>query len=164
MDGYVNNITLVEGEISQILVLSVTCPLCQNILIDPVICKCKKIYCKACIDDWSKKNKKCPNNCKKPNYQKYTGNYEVLSKLKFRCLGCQKEILYFDAKSHHKSCCPDKKITKLKKVDQKEVSEMRKLNSDNVRTINGKKKHNIIFYIVITLGDSGVGKSSLIQT
>ena len=41
---------------------------------------------------------------------------------------------------------------------------MRKLNSDNVRTINGKKKHIITFYIVITLGDSGVGKSSLIQT
>ena len=154
MDGYVNNITLVDSGISQILIISVTCPLCENIYIDPVICKCKNIYCKACIDDWIKKNKKCPNKCKKPNYQKCNEKNDILSKLKFRCLGCQKEILYFDAKSHHKSCCPDKKISKIKKIDKETINAFRNYNDGYIRTIKGKK---ILILFILLYSDNSRG-------
>ena len=139
MDGYINNITLVEDIISRKLKLSVTCPLCENILVEPMMCKCQNIYCKACIDNWSIKNKKCPNNCSEPNYQKCLIKNDILSKLKFRCLGCQKEIYYNDAESHHNSCCPDKKISKLKNVSFEEISNMKQSHFNNLRTIKGKK-------------------------
>ena len=141
MDGYVNNITLVEDQISRILKLSVTCSLCENILVEPIMCKCQKVFCKACIDEWRKKNKKCPNGCKHPNYQKCLVKNDVLSKLKFRCLGCQKEILYNYAESHHKACCPDKKISKLKKITQEKIEDKMKNNNESVKTINGKEKY-----------------------
>ena len=139
MDGYVDNITLVEDPISKLLKKSVTCPLCENILIEPMMCKCQNVYCKACIDDWSKKNKKCPNNCNEPNYQKCIGKNDVLSKLKFRCLGCEEEILYNDAESHHKKCCPDKTISKLKKATLEEIVEMRNQQNGHLKTIRSKK-------------------------
>ena len=141
MDGYVNNITLVQNEVSKKLKPLAICPLCENILIDPMMCKCQKVYCKACIDEWSKKHKKCPSGCKNPKYEKCIQKYEILSKLKFRCLECEEEILYNNAESHHKVCCPDKKISKIKNIEQKKIEKIAKKHSDSIRRFRSKKKY-----------------------
>ena len=69
-------------EIYKIFKDSITCPLCINILINPVMCLvCQKTYCKRCIDNWSKNNKKCPNGYENPNYQRSILTNDILSKL-----------------------------------------------------------------------------------
>jgi hypothetical protein len=115
MQGYVNKKTLVENEISKMFSSSTLCPLCESILIKPVMCmNCQNNYCKDCIEKWKEKNNKCPKGCESPNYQKSIGKNDILSKLKFRCVGCGNEIPYDEAEKHHGSCCPDKTISDMK--------------------------------------------------
>ena len=109
MEDYVNNNTIIKNEFYNIFKESVTCPLCNSIYIDPVICmNCQKVYCKKCIDKWSNDNKSCPNNCVEAKYQNCIGKNEILSKLSFKCNKCQKEIKYDEAKNHKDSCSPGK--------------------------------------------------------
>ncbi len=109
MEKYVNNNTIVKNNIYNIFKEEVTCPLCNSIYIDPVICmNCQKVYCKKCIDKRSNDNKSCPNNCVEAKYQNSIGKNEILSKLSFKCNECQKEIKYDEAKSHKDSCSPGK--------------------------------------------------------
>ena len=137
-------------------------------LIDPVICKCQNVYCKACIDEWSKNNKKCPNNCDEPVYQTYIGNNdsENLSSLKLGYLGCETEMLSNNAEELHKEGLQEKEILKIKKIEKEDEIDLKKNQNECIRNIRGKKilLILILFYIVITLGDSGVGKTSLIET
>ena len=147
MEEYVNNDTLKEDELSKLFKDSVTCPQCKNIFINPVICMtCQKVYCKKCIDNWSKNNQKCPNNCDKPDYQKCLGKNDILSKLKFICVGCKEEIGYDNAEKHHKSCCPGKTSASLEntKTPSSEVR-IKKLTSDEVNVL--KSEGNEITYI-----------------
>ena len=57
---------------------------------------------------------------------------DILSKLKFRCLGCKKEIFYNDAEIHHKACCPDKRISKLKQIPKKDLDSIKNEYKDDV--------------------------------
>ena len=127
MQNYVNKGTLVENEISKIFEVSSMCPLCNNILINPLIClSCQNNYCKRCIDEWKEKNEKCPKGCESPNYQKSIGKNDILSKLNFKCVGCGKEIPYDQAESHHNSCCPDKTSLNMDKPvkEAKQISKV----------------------------------------
>ena len=144
MEDYINNNTLVENEISTLFKDSFTCPLCKNVFINPYICmNCQKVYCKKCIDNWSKSNKKCPNNCEKPNYQECLGKKDILSKLKFKCSKCAGEIDYDDAERHHNSCTgktssntPNEK--RIKKLTSDEVNIL-KQEGNEITYITGKK-------------------------
>ena len=108
---------------------------------------CQKEYCKRCIDKLDTNEKICPNNCKDPEFKTSLVKIDILSKLKFICVGCEKEIYYNEAKSHHNSCCPDKsskgKISKkksqmkMKRLTAKEVEKFRKKGKDIVY-ISGK--------------------------
>ena len=137
MEEYINIHTLIEDEISKMFKDSVACPLCLNILIDPIICmECQKVFCKKCIEGWSKKNKNCPNDiCKSPKYQVCIGKKEILTILKFKCLKCGEQIGYFDAKNHHNICCPEQissevmqnePILKMEKISIEEVDSLRR--------------------------------------
>ena len=120
MEGYINNDTLIEDDIVKLFKSSVICPLCKSILIKPVMCmKCQTVYCKKCIDNWNEKNKNCPNNDDEPTYQDCKGRNDILSKVKFSCVGCRKEILYNEAEKHHESCCPGKTSSNLKEIKEK---------------------------------------------
>ena len=124
MQDYVNKSTLVENEISKIFKVTSTCPLCNNILIKPLICMvCQNNYCKHCIDKWKEKNEKCPKGCESPNYQNSIGKNDILSKLNFKCVGCGKEIPYDQAENHHNSCCSDKTSLNMDK-SVKEVNQV----------------------------------------
>ena len=100
--------------------------------------KCQKEFCKKCIDDWIKTKKKCPNKCKNSNFQESMGKKDILSKLQFRCNGCQKEIFYFDAQSHHESCFKDKKDRFLTKINENEFERIARKNSDNITVVESK--------------------------
>ena len=127
MEGYINNDTLIEDDILKLFKDSVTCPLCKSILINPLMClKCQNVFCKKCIDNWNEQNKNCPNKCDSPTYQNCVGKNDILSKLKFSCVGYGKEILYNDAEKHHESCCPGKTSSNLK--EKKEIKKIKKIN------------------------------------
>ena len=86
MEDFIRQDTVIEDTIFSVFKDSVICPLCSNILINPVMCmNCQSAYCKKCIDEWSEKDKKCPNKCENPNYKKSIEKINILSKLKFKC-------------------------------------------------------------------------------
>ena len=133
MEKYININTIIEDSIYDIFKNSIICPLCNNILIDPMMCmKCQNAYCKKCIDDWNKNNEKCPKGCEAPNYSKSIGKNDILSKLKFRCVGCGEEIEYDNAEKHHESCCPgvnfdnSTKIPRLKRLNSTQTNKLKK--------------------------------------
>lgn len=108
MEDYINDYTLIEDGYYKVFKDSVECPLCLGILINPVMCmNCQNSYCKKCVDSWSKKDDKCPNRCNNPNYQRSISKNEILSKLKFKCNGCKKEIQYENVKNHKNICCSE---------------------------------------------------------
>jgi hypothetical protein len=181
METYVNLDTVIRDDLFEVFKDSITCPLCLNILIEPIICmKCQKVYCKKCIEKWKKKNSKCPSNCNPPNYQDCLGKKDILSILSFKCKKCGQSINYFDAKKHHNICCPDNVSKNIKLEEETEVEEivlkqMEKISQEEVesykkkgiRIKNIKSKNNNLYFkifnIVLVLGNSGVGKTNLIQ-
>ena len=142
MEDYVNNDTLVEDDITKLFKDTITCPLCKSIFVNPFLClKCQKVFCKKCIDKWSEKNECCPEKCENPEYQKCIGKNDILSKLKFICVGCEGEIGYDDAESHHNTCCPGKTSAGFVKTQAK----IQRLNSEEVNIL--KQQGNEITYI-----------------
>ena len=85
-----------------------------------------------------KKNKNCPSNCHLAQYQKCLGKEEILSKLQFKCIKCDKEIPYKETEKHHIDCCPNRNL-KILRVESKEIIAKKKV--DNNKNID---KKNII--------------------
>ena len=162
MEEYINNNTIVKDELYNAFKESISCPLCLNILINPVMCmKCQNVFCKKCINIWSKNNDKCPNKCIEPNYQRCLGKNDILSKLKFKCEECQNIIKYDEAKNHLSSCYPEKefneentienenkvsKTSKFEKISKDEIEKLKNEGND-VTYISGKNKIINIFLI-----------------
>ena len=149
----------------------VNCPICLNILIDPVICiKCQNCFCKKCINEWLKNNEKCPNYCSGPNFQEK--NKTLLSQLKFTCKKCKIVINYDDISKHHISCNKKKNNNiiefsgkqSIKITSLNDVEKLKSVHSDLIFTTSKKKNINIFIYnIVVILGSEGVGKTTLIN-
>ena len=93
------------------------CPICFNILKDPISCSSNKnahSFCKECIDLYLKENNKCPT-CKL-NFE-YKINNELndsLNKLSFECLfkkeGCKDILSYSEYLNHINNCKYDNNI------------------------------------------------------
>ena len=126
---------------------------------------CQNAFCKKCIDNWSKNSQKCPNRCDNPNYQKSIGKNDILSKLKFKCKGCDNPIEYDNVRKHYSTCCPDKipvekeennkleennntqKKSKFEKISRDEI-EILKNKGNDITYITGMTKF-IIFLIIL---------------
>jgi hypothetical protein len=90
---------------------------------------CQAVFCKSCIDEWSKKSAHCTNRCENTNYQKSILSQNILSKLKFICKKCEKVINYDDVKDHSLiKCYNDTKINLLL-ASQEENKTMDTVNS-----------------------------------
>lgn len=158
MEKYINEETIIEDEFYQKFKELIICPLCLNIFIKPVMClKCQNVYCQKCVDDWSKKDEKCPNRCIEPNYQRSLAKNQLLSTLKFKCTICGESIDYDQAEKHHDFCInnkdrpeiniksPDKlniiwdyiKLPKMEKIPAKEVTKLR-IFGNKITHITGK--------------------------
>ena len=155
METYVNNKTLIEDDIAILFKSSVTCPICVNILINPVICiNCQKVHCKKCIDNPINEDKKCL--CDNPNYQKAYDKIEILSKLKFICFECGEGIPYDEAQKHHGFCCPFKTIENTNFQKTKNEKKFKKLKSEEVEILRKKgyeiscmtSKYNYNYYSI----------------
>ena len=93
------------------------CPICFNILNNPISCSNNKnahTFCKKCIDQYLKENNKCPT-CKL-NFE-YKINNELndsLNKLSFECLfkkeGCKDILSYSEYLNHINNCKYDNNI------------------------------------------------------
>ena len=94
------------------------CKICMNIINDPYDCMCcNQTFCKTCITNYIKMNKKCP-------YSNFFGKEKVdsienikpsssnlkklVSSLKFRCVyqsnGCNRELSIEDLSEHEANC------------------------------------------------------------
>jgi hypothetical protein len=147
METYINNDTLIENETTKMLKSLLICPICNNIFINPVMClKCQKNFCEKCFNDPNNKEKKC--SCENATFQKSIAKNELLSQLKFTCVGCNGEIEYNKAQMHHDSCCPDKtsedmnsnetpKQAKIKKIKPEEIS-LYKKDGEKIPRITSK--------------------------
>ena len=170
MEELINDKTIIKNDIYNVFKDSITCPLCLNILINPVMClNCQNTYCKKCIDNLSQKSQNCPNRCINPNYQKCISKNDILSKFKFECKGCGNSIQYNNIRKHYNECCPDKipaegenktenniekeetenknaqKKSKFQKISNEEIEILKKKGND-VAYITGKKKIFLILF------------------
>jgi hypothetical protein len=134
MESYINEETIVKNEIYDAFKDDIICPKCSKIIIEPQMCNnCQNVYCRKCIEEWSKNNNKCPNRCDNPNYKKSLENAKTLSKLKFKCKKCGTQFLYDEIKKHADECKQDKNIEenidnnkrRIKKIEKAEIEKVR---------------------------------------
>lgn len=97
-------------EESRNLLSEFTCVICTNIVVNPEVCKtCQNLFCKKCINEAIKVNRKCPYKCSyytPVEIPKSTKN--ILNKLNLKCpnsnIGCPETILYENISNHLKNC------------------------------------------------------------
>ena len=145
MEKYINDETIIKNEVYLAFQDSITCPICQNILISPYMCmNCQNVYCKKCIDDWSKRDNKCPNRCENPNYRKSIEKNNALSKLKFKCKKCEMELLYDQVQSHVDTCYSGKKkqikTTNISKSNEQKMRRLTPSQASNLKKGNETEK------------------------
>lgn len=90
----------------------VTCPVCLNIVKDPLYCsKCEKFMCNPCIEDWVKRGKNnCPHCRQVGSYNKIPRpSIKMIANIKFNCKnikkGCNEIVTYENYHRHHKDTC-----------------------------------------------------------
>ena len=92
-----------------------------------------------------KKEKKCPNKCKKPKYVECVDKKVILSLLQFRCQNCKEEIKYNDVQKHLDSGC-ETNLNTARLVDSIYVKKkLKKLTKEEINNIalNGKKVNHL---------------------
>lgn len=167
MEKYINEETIIKNDNYDSFQDFIICQICQCIMIEPVMCLgCQNYYCKNCIENWKKKSETCPNRCENPIYKNIIEKNRLITKFKFKCIkGCGAEIPFDDIKSHYDSNCLENKKEKLSKIKILSMNEASMLKDEEIEYFTSKYNNMLyLFYIVITLGDSGVGKTSLINT
>ena len=103
---YINESTVIKDEIYKQFESSICCVICQDIMIEPMMCmNCQAQYCKLCQENWSKKSKSCTNRCTNTKYEKSILAQGLLSKPHFICKKCDKVIDYEDMKDHILTKC-----------------------------------------------------------
>ena len=116
------------------------CFICNGILLEPYQCdKCKNNFCKACIEDFYMKNKKCYFNCLDINLTENKVIKNQLSNLKFKCKnGCNnKEIPYLELRNHYEELCP---FSNYKNEYNKLLNELEQLKLENNNLKQTKKE------------------------
>ena len=151
---FITDESVIEDELYINIKELIKCGLCNKILKEPVFCKkCQRHYCKACLENWKKKDGKCPNCKENSEFPKSIDKPVLLSLLKFLCQNCKEEIRYNDIESHLQKGCytyknPSKlldvyKKKKLKKLTPDEISRIKNNNKQYINHLSSKKK---IFY------------------
>ena len=143
-DEYFDEDSPIEDQLYISLKDLLKCPYCNKLIKNPFMCnKCQKNYCKKCLEDFSNM-KKCPNDNKESEFKHSIMINEMLSKLKYKCNNCKKEILQSDIKSHLETNCKHAEIEHKKTLSEEihtekkliklPKDEMEKKNVDNSLT------------------------------
>ena len=119
---YINEKTLIKDEIYKQFESSVCCAICQDIIIEPVMCmNCQALYCKSCQEKMSKTSTICTNRCPNAIYEKSILAQGLLSKLKFKCENCEEIIDYDDIKKHSLTKC--KNTSRLRVLSESSIED-----------------------------------------
>eukprot|EP00831_Metopus_contortus_P061725 TRINITY_DN5362_c0_g1_i2.p1 TRINITY_DN5362_c0_g1~~TRINITY_DN5362_c0_g1_i2.p1 ORF type:complete len:394 (+),score=40.91 TRINITY_DN5362_c0_g1_i2:223-1404(+) len=85
------------------------CCICFNLLREPMECtKCGAMFCKACIDEWLRFKKECPNRCKmsvdaviRPASRIV---WKLIKKYDIRCIHCDEKFKVEVIEEHERNC------------------------------------------------------------
>ena len=134
MEKYINNEIVIKNDIYDAFKDVINCSICQNILIEPVMCmNCQNNFCKKCIE----KRNIC-SQCGESNFGKNLGKQDILSKLTFKCIECGNKYLYDEAERHH--CISNLNSNpKMAKLSEQEINELKEQGIE-VTNISSKKK------------------------
>lgn len=82
---------------------NVTCPICFNLVFDPVECSvCDKLFCATCIHSWLCSNKKCPKCRQIFSPRRLDRNFKsVLENYKVKCCNNCGNIVKYENLSEH---------------------------------------------------------------
>lgn len=148
--NFINEENIIKDDIYDKFKEVIICPICFGIYIEPMMCKgCLNVYCKECIDNWTKKDKRCPNRCENPDYVKSKDRAFILSTLKFQCKKCNKIIEYLNMFKHKDLNCKqeDKNENKIiNEIKENNNSILQEVVNDDGNSIN--VKNNIKFSIL----------------
>jgi hypothetical protein len=118
------------------------CPICQSILIKPLICmRCQNNFCRGCIEIWNntKSNiNSCPFRRKNPEYKYSIQAGNLLSKLNFTCKDCSSIVNYDQMEKHVLSKCG---TIEIKYIDDSKVDgifKKVKMDNKNIKKFNEK--------------------------
>ena len=171
IESYFDENSLIEDEYYNGIKDSIKCKYCNNILKSPMMCeKCQWAFCNNCTEEIQNDNHKCEN----PSYIENKLANSLLGNLKYLCKNCKCEIKQSDIENHLIKKCV-KNDNPIKYIDELyRKQKLIKLDSDEIKKIPGNKMNHIsskkillilLFnIIVILLGKSNVGKSSLVNT
>ena len=171
---YFDEKSLVEDDYYCHIKDMIKCESCDKIILnDPMRCnECYLSFCKNC----SEKQNEEKHTCQNATYTINIAINSMIEKLVYLCNNCKREVQKKDIEDHLKKKCekvqnPDKLIDRI--FRKKESKKLIKLSPDEIKKLPQDKKINhisgkiifvILFIIVILLGRSNVGKSSLINT
>ena len=169
MEEYVNEETIIKNADYDLFQDLLICQICFKLMIEPVMCiNYQNCYCNNCIESWKKKNGSCPNKCENSIFKPVIEKNRVITKFKFKCIkGCGAEIPFNDIKNHYSSdCLRNKKNINNKRANMtiltKDQAQQYQKSGNDLEYMSSKI---ILFnFIVITLGDTSVGKTCLINT
>lgn len=88
------------------------CPICQDIIEDPIASQCEHVFCKSCINQWLQSESSCPVDRKPLNVSllcepsRFFRNFysKLVLKCDFESKGCEVIIKIEDLKTHHNKC------------------------------------------------------------
>ena len=146
MEKYISEQNIANNDVYAIIKDSVTCPICQCLMIDIMEClKCQNVCCKNCLDGWRKKGGDCPNRCKS-EFRKVIQSKNLIHKLIFKCInGCGAEIKFDDLKEHYSKCkqiqpCKNPRMTL---IDRKRINSTK--NNKKTKYFNRKLSKLILY-------------------
>jgi len=144
MEIYVNKETIVKNKIYELFRDLIICPVCNSLMIEPVMCySCQITFCKKCSKNLKDKGDNCPNKCGVFKIYDIIGKNNLITKFKFKCInGCGEEILFDNIKSHYANCNPNNikkpiinQNIKFKALNKKQLEELIKKNDMEIASL-----------------------------
>ena len=148
-EDYFTDDSIVENQLYFSLKDLITCPLCHKILNNPFMCtKCQETYCTKCLENYSNL-KKCPKENIETEFKHSIIKSEMLSKLKYKCKNCKKEVIKDEIKSHLEENCKYVELEREKTLAEiiKTKKELIKLSKEEManKKVDNSFTSNLIF-------------------
>lgn len=131
MEKYINDKTIIKDNIYELFKDSIICQICNNIMIEPLIClNCQNTFCRNCKEKLKENGENCPGKCQQPIIQNVIERNNNIKKFKFKCIkGCGEKIEFKDIQTHYSSDCLSKK-KKIKTLTPDETANLKKKIGD----------------------------------
>ena len=133
----------------KLLLDEMLCPICLKVLLDPIECnECQAIICENCYFILKTADKNCFNEGCKGTYIKANKFVrEILSSLKIKCHGCNKDKIPYSEYLEHTKICEEylsNPILKILASINKKSSEIEKLQKEKESLAKDYKKKNTL--------------------